>query len=115
LKLFQNKDPTKNRVILELELKNLSEYELFSTKGEGSVHMSYHWLDNDGNVEMDGIRSAIVDKIQPGQKASIDIITPLPKWKGEYQLQLSPVQEGCSWFYTESPSLKNTFKFKVIN
>jgi hypothetical protein len=101
----------RRRLIVNLELKNTGSSTLVSTKkGLGSIHMSYHWLDEQGRVWLDGKRSAILKPLQPGESAIVPVITKLPSRSGRYTLRLSPVQEGCTWFY-----LANKKSAKDIN
>lgn len=84
-------------LVITLDLKNLSDRPFISSTNLGSVFMSYQWVDKDGKVVMDGIRSAIIGKIDPGQAQEIKIISKIPNSSALFKL--SPVQEGCSWFY----------------
>ena len=90
-------------IVVNLELMNTGEYAFISTRNFGSVHMSYHWVDEHGKVVIDGIRSAIPGVLSPGQSAQVNIVSSIPKDAGELSLKLSPVQEGCAWFYMANP------------
>lgn len=88
------------RLIASVEVKNIGQSTLVSTKkGLGSIHMSGRWLDEHGRVWRDGSRSAIVKPLQPGESAVVAVVAALPRKAGRYTLRLSPVQEGCAWFY----------------
>lgn len=93
------------RMLLAVELTNLGEKSLVSTRNSGSVHVSSQWLDTSGQVVMDGERSALLEPLEPGQKATISVITKIPRTTRNLTLQISPVQEGCAWFYRENLSL----------
>jgi len=86
-------------LVLRLKLTNTSSNEFVSTRNFGSIHMSYHWVDASGKVILDGVRSAILEKIPPGQSSNISVVSFLPSNSETATLKLSPVQEGCAWFY----------------
>lgn len=85
-------------MVLDVKVTNASSHEWVSNGNFGSVHMSYHWVDGSGKVLQDGIRSAILTKIAPGQSQNINVVSYLPALPNS-SLILSPVQEGCAWFY----------------
>ena len=74
--------------------------------------MSYHWLDPKGKVVKDGRRSAILGELHPGGSTSAWIVTDMPSDAGDYTLRLSPVQEGCAWFYLANPKAAKDIRFK---
>lgn len=86
-------------LVVRLKLTNTGSNDLVSTRDFGSVHMSYHWVDASGKVILDGIRSAIPGKILPGQSSDISVVSFFPPSREGAILKLSPVQEGCAWFY----------------
>ncbi len=103
-------------IIVNLDLINISEHAFISTRNFGSVSMSYHWVDEQGKVVMDGIRTAIPGILLPGQSIQVNIISRLPKDAGELSLKLSPVQDGCAWFYIANPAaIAQDFKYSVMN
>lgn len=94
-----------DKVILDVKFTNRSTEAFPSTTGRGGVYYSYHWLNQDDKtVVIDGIRSAIAGGLQPGQSANAQLVVSLPKHSGKYLLRLTPVQEGCAWFYQRNPS-----------
>jgi hypothetical protein len=95
-------------IVVNLDLMNTGEYNFISTKNFGSVFMSYHWVNEHGEVVIDGIRSAIPGILLPGQSAQINIISSIPKDAGKLTLKLSPVQEGCAWFYMANPTISGS-------
>jgi len=94
-------------------LKNTGEETLVSTKNSGSVHMSYQWLDVDGKIVKDGVRTAIPNTLHPGESTLVSLVTSYPTESGQLFLQLSPVQEGCAWFYNANPILKSSSRFQI--
>ena len=105
----------KKKLIAHVALKNKGHSPLVSTtKGLGSVHMSYHWLDEEqGGVRRDGVRSAIVKPLQPGDSAVIAVVASIPSKPGRYILRLSAVQEGCAWFYLANAASAKDIKFQI--
>jgi hypothetical protein len=63
--------------------------------------MSYQWLDDKGNVVLDGTRSAVVPALQPGESRSLRLISFMPRRPAT--LHLSPVQEACTWALSRDP------------
>ncbi len=113
LKIF-NKNSDK--IIIHLLLKNTGKHTFVSTHNFGSVFMSSHWVDADNKVIQDGIRSAIPNMLQPGESTLINVVTSIPQKRGTYFLKLSPVQEGCAWFYRASPQTSlNLAILKSVN
>jgi hypothetical protein len=100
-------------IIIDLMLNNTGENPFVSTRNFGSVHMSYHWVDAENNVVVDGIRTAIPDVIMPGQTMPISVTSPLPATYEDLHLKLSPVQEGCSWFYLSNPSVSEHINLTI--
>lgn len=90
----------KGFMVVDVTLRNTGTKTFVSTRNHGSVHMSYHWIDIDTKiVAQDGIRTALKASLDPGQETQLSIISPLPSTNKELILSLSPVQEGCAWFY----------------
>ncbi len=89
------KNNTKNlQIILTNESSNI--YPI--TKGFGTVNMSYHWVNKRGEVIQDGIRTKIPKSLLPGESIQLTMIVQTASEK-DSKLILSPVQEGCAWFY----------------
>lgn len=94
-KLFGGKD----YMVMDVRLTNTGTHDFVSTRGKGSVHMSYHWIDSSGKAIADGIRTTILEKITPGKAADLKLVSYIPKNSEGLTMNLSPVQEGCAWFY----------------
>jgi len=63
------------------------------------VHLSYHWLDKDGNVIVqDGIRTALPTSLNPGASVSVKAKVVYPKSPGDYILEFDMVHELITWF-----------------
>jgi len=89
------------RKIVKIFLKNDSINSWPITQGVGGVNMSYHWVAKDGvSVVQDGVRTMLPREIKGGEKIVLDMIVDSPSSENT-ALILSPVQEGCTWFYTK--------------
>ncbi len=83
---------------LSVILRNNGKERLVSLP-PNSVHISYHWLKNDGTYEIfDGFRTDIIPALNPQEQRDFQVEVVAPQERGEYQLQLDLVQEGCFWF-----------------
>ncbi|MDN0118619.1 hypothetical protein QVN83_06505 [Yersinia frederiksenii] len=100
-------------VIVDVELFNNSSNIFVSTKNIGSVFMSYHWVNKEGKVIIDGIRSALPKSILPGSSEKISVVSPLPVATEKLSLRLSPVQEGCAWFYMRHPEVSQNISIDI--
>lgn len=100
-------------IIVGVGLKNTGRVALASSKGSGSVHMSYEWFDADGNVTWRSERSAIIEPLMPGETAELNVVSRMPKARGAYTMRLSPVQEGCAWFHRSNPAASEDLKFFI--
>ena len=109
LKIFGASD----YLLIDLALENSGSSPFISTKGFGGTYMSYHWVDKNGAVVADGIRTAIPDVLAPGDSKSMTVAVELPKRYGQLQLRLSPVQEGCAWFYISNPDVGSDIHFAL--
>lgn len=71
-------------------------------KSDGSsyrVFMAYHWLKtNDENYVWDGIRTPLLQDIEPDKSSDIPMVLRAPDQPGEYFLVIDLVQEGVVWF-----------------
>lgn len=102
-------------LVIDLTVKNTSKHNFKSTKNFGSFHISYHWIDNKGQVVVDGIRSALKNEIKPGQTLMATIVTKIPKNNEELTLVPSLVQEGCAWFYLTGKSKNIGIEIKTTH
>ena len=103
----------KDQLVVDVDLKNTGRNSYISTRNFGSFYMSYHWVDANGKVVMDGRRSAISPALLPGEHREIKVVSTIPDAQQNLSLVLSPVQEGCAWFYMENRESSNTFKISL--
>ena len=66
------------------------------------VYFAYVWLNENGQVALEGDRSAFPEPMQPNDIARIPVLLKTPVQPGKYKLILSPVQENVRWFYANS-------------
>jgi hypothetical protein len=102
--VFDHVFGTEDLIVIDLEIINTSKHSFISSRNFGSVHVSYHWVNSQGVVVGDGIRSAILNEIHPGQTFSSTIVTTYPESTDDIFLKPSLVQEGCAWFYMATPA-----------
>ena len=90
----------KRLVVADVAVTNTGVHDFRSTRSIGSTHVSSAWVDVDGKVVGDGIRSSLPDVLRPGETTHMKIVSWLPDESG---LQLRPIliQEGCSWVYAD--------------
>jgi phosphoglycerol transferase MdoB-like AlkP superfamily enzyme len=68
-------------------------------RADGSFAVSYHWLDQDGNiVDWEGRRTRFPRQVGPGDTVEIDALLVAPQHPGSYRLQWDVVEEGVCWF-----------------
>jgi FkbM family methyltransferase len=78
------------------------------------VHLSYRWLDADGNlVVAEGNRSGFSPPLGPGQSAVVKLAVALPAVAGEYRLVVTLLQENYVWFDELDPTLGTTVPVTV--
>ena len=100
--------------IFHVEVTDTGAEPFRSTSAVGSVHISYHWLSEDGKtVVKDGIRTSLPDSIPPGGSKQVPVVVEYPAEPGHYILRLTPVQEGCAWFYNANPTSKLDIDYVV--
>lgn len=75
------------------------------------VHLSYVWINENGQVALEGNRFMFPEPIQPTDKTKVSILLKSPALPGKYKMFVSPVQEGVGWFYAQ----KNNDTAKVID
>ncbi|MCL7745477.1 hypothetical protein LV476_11075 [Guyparkeria hydrothermalis] len=63
------------------------------------INASYHWLNAAGEMEcFDGIRTPLEGAIAPGERAEVEVRVEPPSEPGDYELVLTMVHEGVTWF-----------------
>ena len=94
-------------LIFDVELMNNSHHVLTSIRNKGGVFMSYQWLDQAGNVVINGFKTALPE-MQPGDLVHTKIVSyiPITPHGRKLFLKVGLLQEGCGWFYPKDTLLK---------
>jgi hypothetical protein len=63
------------------------------------VLLSHHWKDRTGEIiQFEGLRTAIKPLVLPGTSMRVHMLIQIPEKPGEYNLEITLVQEGVFWF-----------------
>lgn len=62
------------------------------------VALAFHWINLANKVTTPGSTTFIYGDVYPGQRINLNAIATAPLVPGNYQLQMSLVQEGVAWF-----------------
>ena len=84
-------------------IENNSTFD-WSSQEKHPVNFSYRWFDETGKVaDFDkngtGIRTSLPSLLKPSQKIALIVSIKTPPTNGKYNLVLSMVEEGITWFY----------------
>lgn len=84
---------------LTIEVSNHSD-QPWTSEGPNPIYISYHWLDDDWNmVVWEGKRTALpLGGVKSGGASQIKVNIDKPSNTGRYNLVLTLVREGMSWF-----------------
>jgi hypothetical protein len=89
-------------IILPLRIENLGR-TTWPASGRNSVNVSYHWLNACGEVVVfDGLRTQLPSDVESKGVAMVPLQVRAPDERGQFQLQISLVQEGVAWFVEKS-------------
>jgi len=72
------------------------------------VNLAYVWINESGQVALEGDRATFSEPMQQYDKAKVSVILKTPVKTGKYKLIISPVQEGVRWFYTDTDTDTDT-------
>jgi len=90
--------------LMMLDITNQGS-ETWPAYGRRSVHVSHHWLAEDGRAIMfDGLRTALPHDVRPGQKIQVRCFFRAPEQEGKARLVWSLVQEEVAWFDHREPA-----------
>jgi hypothetical protein len=83
---------------LPIRIKNVGD-QTWPSSGPRPVHVSYHWLDESGNmVIFDGLRTPLPQDMRGGDEADLHVSVKAPVSPGAYTLRITLVQENVAWF-----------------
>lgn len=92
----------RSNVILPLRIENLGN-QTWPATGRKPVTASYHWLNSSGEVVVfDGLRTQLPSDIEAKGVAMVPLQVRTPNECGQFQLQISLVQESVAWFVEKS-------------
>jgi lipopolysaccharide transport system permease protein len=90
-------DAASGAVTAEFEIRNGTSETWQSSAG---FAVGYHLFDAEtGTLIVDGARAPLPRDLQPGDAARVRVDFTLPPENGRYQVFLSPMREGVSWYY----------------
>ena len=83
---------------LAVEIRNGTNTWLSSQFRHHPVHLSYRWVDSEGNLAVaEGHRTVLSEPLAPGRSTQLDATVQLPPAPGDYLLHLTMVQEHFAW------------------
>ena len=79
------------------------------------LNLAYHWRDAETGAMsvFDGLRTAILPPIAPGERRWIKMFAIAPATGGRYLLQITMVQEGLRWLEADCPDIAHEFLVAV--
>jgi len=87
-----------DKLHIGFQLKNTGQ-KTWSSSAENPCLLSYHLLDEDGQISRyDNRRFSLPKDTLPGQKVDFTIDVKSPLQKGQYILEFDLLREGLSWF-----------------
>ncbi len=83
--------------------------------GPHPVNLSYHWKKPHAEyIVFDGLRTPIRKPLHPGESREFEIYCMAPEIPGDYDLELTLVQEGYFWFEKHVKRLPFKIEVRVI-
>jgi hypothetical protein len=70
--------------------------------GSAPVDVSYKWFLDGKMLPIEGERTGLPKPIEPKSSANLTVHVVAPGQPGKYELRVTLVQEGVSWFMTKS-------------
>ena len=70
--------------------------------GNAPVNVSYKWFLDGKMLPIEGERTGLPKPIEPKTSANVTVHIVAPGLPGKYELRVTLVQEGVSWFMTKS-------------
>jgi hypothetical protein len=99
--------------VVRLGVENTSA-GLLSSNLQQPVQAAYHWLDAEGNIVIfEGMRTFLPFDIESGDRCRFDMYVTAPEHPGQYELQVSLLQERVCWFHYANPACIGSFAVEV--
>lgn len=76
--------------------------ETWLTTGSAPVNVSYKWFRNGTILPIEGERTPLPKPISPKTSEDVTVHIMAPGQAGKYELRVTLVQEGVTWFMTKS-------------
>lgn len=100
-------------------IENNSNFGWLNTNqnSQNPVRFSYRWFDKSNQLmefEGDGIRTELPSDLRPGQKLALLVTIKTPPTAGQYELVLTMVEEGVTWF-NDQDSDSTKFSLDIIS
>jgi ubiquinone/menaquinone biosynthesis C-methylase UbiE len=80
---------------INLRVCNSGRFTL-SSDGPNPIMLSYHWIDSAGATQ-EGLRTPLLDDLQPGRTVSIPVVIQAPPTKGMFKLRIRAIHENVEW------------------
>lgn len=81
--------------------------------GLGAVHFSYHVWTSHGIYIFDGVRTALLESLPPGDSEKVYFVVDAPSKPGRYTFVFTLVQEGIAWFQSGEGE-QNAFRLSLV-
>lgn len=98
---------------LSVTVRNDSGQPLVSTAPH-PVHLSYHWLDDEGREVIEGCRSIIWPILKPAETGRYEVLVDAPEALGRHLLRVSLVQELVRWFKEPVDGMNREVTVEVV-
>lgn len=100
--------------LMTLTVRNAGR-ETWGAYGRQAVHVSHHWLAEDGSIAMfDGLRTSLPYDVPPGHSLRLDCFFRAPDVAGEAVLVWTLVQEEVAWFDERDPGSLLALSTRVV-
>ena len=85
-------------IMVPLRIKNPTA-ERWASSGRYPVNLSYKWFDSGRMLNIEGRRTLLRGKVNPGEEVSLTAQVDVPSEGTNLTLKLSLLQEGVAWFF----------------
>lgn len=92
---------TSQRFDIPVHIKNPGT-DTWSSTGAAPVTISYKWFLNGEMLPIEGERTLLPEPIAPTGAADVTVHVVAPTETGKYELRVTLVHEGVTWFMTKS-------------
>jgi hypothetical protein len=75
--------------------------EIWVSAGSAPINVSYEWFRNGKRLSIEGERTTLPKPVGPRTLADVIVRVVAPDEPGKYELRITLVQEGVTWFTTK--------------